>query len=98
MIEIGNHKSAKDKENIAALKENYEKEVNKGWMIPIMVLALTKLQFARVIPVGVHVQWTIDSHGKRKIKHRVTHDFSFEPGLGHSINADTDNEKLDECM
>ena len=98
MIERCNHKSAMDKENIAALKKNYDKEVHKGWMIPVMVSALTKLQFPPVIPVVVHVQWTIDSHRKQKIKRRVTHDCSFEPVSGHSINADTENEKLDECM
>ena len=97
MITKGNHKSAKDKDNIDALKRNYAKEVEKGWMIPIMVSALTKLQFACVIPVGVHMQWTIDCHGTRNITRRVTHDCSFEPVSGHSINADTDNEQLDEC-
>ena len=99
MIERGNHKSAsKDKESRTALAKNYEKEVNRGWMIPITVEALRDLKHARVIPIGVSPQWTVNAKGERVIKRRITHDCSFSPPSGHSINNDTDLEILDPCI
>ena len=78
MIERGNHKSAsKDKENRTALAKNYEKEVNRSWMIPITVEALRDLKHARVIPIGVSPQWTVNAKGERVIKRRITHNCSF---------------------
>ena len=68
MVKRVNHKSANDTDNSLAMRKNYAKEVSKGWMIPIEVEALTKLKFAQVIPIGVHVQWNIDGEGQRKVK------------------------------
>ena len=98
MINHGNHKSAKAESNVEALLKSYNKEVSKGWMIPIYITSLNRLILARVIPIGVVTQWTINSKGDRKNKQRVTHDCSFSPPSGHSINTNTDIEKLDECI
>ena len=61
-----------------------------------MISTLTKLQSTRLIPVGVHVQWTIDGHGIQKNKQRLTHDYIFELVSGHYINSDTANVQLGE--
>ena len=79
MLSRGNHKSATSAENIKALQKNYTKEVSKGWMIPILPDILPKLKGARVIPIGVAVQWTINELGERMKKSRVTHDYYFNP-------------------
>ena len=39
-IARGNHPSALTGENLGAVKKNYQKEVNKGWMIPITIDSL----------------------------------------------------------
>ena len=94
MIQRGNHTSAVSSENKKALSKNYDKEVSKGWMIPILPEAIPKIVGARVIPVGVAVQWTINAKGERIKKRRVTHDCSFSPPSGHSINNDTQQIRL----
>ena len=97
-ITRGNHPSALSGENLEAVKKNYNKEVNKGWMIPIKIESLRGLKHARVTPIGVHPQWSIDEAGNRKLKRRIAHDCSFKPPSGHSINNDIDADLLDECI
>ena len=48
MVERGNHKSVDDAKNGAAMPKSYEKEVSKGWMIPIKVQLLTRLKFTQL--------------------------------------------------
>ena len=98
MIKRGNHPSTLGEENSEAILKNYGKEVNKGWMIPISLDTVRKLKGARVIPVGVAQQWSIDKEGNRTIKRRLTHDCTFPPPSGHSINNDIDEELIDDCM
>ena len=76
-ISRGNHPSALSGENLEAVKKNYQKEVNKGWMIPIKIESLRGLKHARVTPIGVHPQWSIDEAGNRKLKRRIAHDCFF---------------------
>lgn len=84
MIERGNHKSALM--NTQTLDDNYTKEVNHGWMLPILKHSLTILKGAALIPVGVATQFTIDNKGNRKVKKRTTHDASFPPPSNQSVN------------
>ena len=98
MIKRGNHPSTAVKENHEAMVRNYDKEVKKGWMIPISLGTVRQLDNARIIPVGVVSQWTIDKEGNRTIKRRLTHDCTFSPPSGHSINNDIDKELIDDCM
>ena len=87
MLERGNHKSAREAENEESLLENYEAEVNNGWMFPVTVEYVKKLSGTSIILVGVAKQFTIDSKGARKIKRRTTHDASFLPPSDKSINS-----------
>ena len=56
LIEQGNHPSALTGENLEAVKKNYQKEVTKGWMIPITIDSLRALKHARVTPIGVNLE------------------------------------------
>ena len=40
LIEQGNHPLALAGENLKAVKKNYQKEVTKGWIIPITIDSL----------------------------------------------------------
>ena len=48
-----------------SLLQNYEKEVQRGWMLPTTFECVTKLK-GGVIPVGVASQFIIDDKGNRK--------------------------------
>ena len=98
MIKRGNHPSAEIFDNKKAMYKNYEKEVKKGWMIPVTIDCLRQIKHARVIPIGVHPQWSIDDKGNQKMKRRVTHDCTFPPPSSHSINNDMADDLLDECI
>ena len=86
MIKSGNHKSAISKESEATLLKNYEKEVERDWMLLITFESVRKVKGAGVIPVGVATQMTIDHRGSEKVKHRTTHDASSPPPLEQFIN------------
>ena len=86
MISRGNHKSTKEKENVPTLLSNYEKEVHYGWMLPITIENVRKIRGARVIPVGITKQFTVNHKGKRIAKRRTTHDASLLPSSQKSIN------------
>ena len=98
MITRGNHKSAKESENISTLLDNYEKEVRYGWMLPVTIESVKKIKGASVIPIGIAKQFTIDDKGKRKTKRRTTHDASFPPPSQQSINNMMARELLTECF
>ena len=98
MIARGNHKSATSKENEEYLLQNYEKEVTRGWMLPVTFECVTKIKDAGVIPAGVATQFTIDDKGNRKTKRRTTHDASFPPPSEKSINNRMFRELLTNCF
>ena len=98
MIDRGNHKSATLKENEKSLLKNYEVEVKHGWMLPMTVNSIRKLVGAAVIPIGVATQTTVDENGDRYTKRRTTHDASFAPPSGKSINNRMDREALEPCF
>ena len=98
MMDRGNHHSALSPENAPSLHKNYKKEVDRGWMIPIPKEVVPELPGASVIPVGVATQWTIDDDGNRVIKRRTTHDASFRPPGGLSINDRMDRAVLTDCF
>ena len=98
MIKRGNHKSATSKENEPTLINNYTKEVEQGWMLPVTSKCVIKIKYAGVIPVGVATQFTIDDKGNRKTKRRTTHDASFPPPSEKSINNRMFRELLTNCF
>ena len=98
MVTRGNHKSTTNKDNSAALHKGYLKEIKHGWLIPITVDSVYKIKNAMVLPLGIVSQQTLDIHGHRTIKRRITHNCSFPAPSGHSMNIDTNADLLDECI
>ena len=87
MISRGNHKLATSKEHADSLLQNYEKEVERWWMLPVTFECVTKIKGAGVITVVVASQFTIDDKRNRKIKLCTTHNASFPPPSEKSINS-----------
>jgi len=98
MLQRGNHKSAQSIENAAAVSKAFEKEVSRGWLLPITIESLTKINKLSIIPLGVATQATIDEFGNRIPKKRVTHDASFQAPSGHSINDLVQEDLLQDCI
>jgi len=56
MLDRGNHKSATSEENAPALLKAFDKEVCRGWLLPVTNESLTKIKKLSVIPLGVATQ------------------------------------------
>ena len=82
MISRENHKSTTAPQNEPTLLKNYNKEVNRGWMLPITIESVSKIKGAGVIPVGCVTQFFINEDGNRYTKRRTTHDAPFPPPSG----------------
>ena len=98
MLERGNHKSAKLKENDVALEKAFSKEVGHHWVIPFLPSTIPLIPGASVTPLGVATQWSINERNERVVKRRPTHDCSFPGPSGLSCNVRVLKEQLDECM
>ena len=94
-IEYGNHKSARVQG--AMLIGILEKEVSKGWQLPLPIDRLTEIPRCVVGPLGVAHQETIDALGQRVPKDRVTHDQSFAFESGRSVNNRVRTDELTPC-
>ena len=97
-IRRGNHKSC-DKPHLAkSLDKNIEKELKRGFIIPLPIHYLHKLKNAGVIPMGMSEQFTINEKGQRVPKPRPCHDASFPMASGYSVNDDHDVSLLSPCQ
>ena len=94
-IEYGNHKSARTQGEM--LLGILDKEVSKGWQLPLPVDKLLDIPRCVVGPLGVAHQETIDAFGQRIPKDRVTHDQSFVFASGRSVNNRVRTEELTQC-
>jgi hypothetical protein len=95
-ISKGNNKSTSGKEEF--LKSVYDKEVTRGWALPIPAKAVTLIPGIAVTPVGVAKQFSIDKPGAVIRKDRMTHDCS-QPGVsGLSVNLRVNKDKLEEVQ
>ena len=97
MLDRGNHKSALDPLNAAALDKAFNKELAHGWSIVLPPDQVHRIKHASITPLGVATQWTIDSSGNRIIKRRATHDCSFPGPSGNSINSRMRESELELC-
>ena len=97
-LEYGNHKSALNE--IPAIMSILDKEVRKGWQLPLPVGKLHKIPGVVVGPMGLVSQWTIDEQGNTVPKHRLTHDQSFNYDLDNikSVNERVNKELLSQCV
>ena len=97
MIDRGNHKSSHVPHLAKCLDENIEKEVRKGFLIPLPVKYLKHLKNAVVIPMGMNEQYSINELGEKIMKSRPCHGASFPTPSGCSVNKDHDKQLLSKC-
>jgi hypothetical protein len=84
-IQRGNHNSAIKYNEV--YHSTILQEVQRGWMVPIPLSYINTLQHGELAPVGIDdSQGSILPDGSKKIKHRLTHDRSFEASVGMSVN------------
>ena len=95
-IHKGNNKSTIGKEEF--LKSVYDKEVTRGWALPIPAEAVTIIPGIAVTPVGVAKQFSINEFGEVIRKDRMTHDCSQPSVSGLSVNLRVDKDKLEEVQ
>ena len=97
-LEYGNHKSAQ--KNGPAVMSILQKEVAKGWQLPLPVTKLHRIPGVIVGPMGLVSQTTIDEHGNTIPKHRLTHDQSFNYDLENvkSVNERVNKALLSQCV
>ena len=67
-------------------------------MFPTTTKSITKLQGAVVIPIDVVQQASMNEEGERYIKRRTTHDASFPPPSGKSINHRMFHDLPEPCF
>eukprot|EP00957_Ditylum_brightwellii_P164392 12515494-Ditylum_brightwellii.AAC.1 len=72
-----NHKSATGKANKKVLANHMTDDVNLGYSIPLPIKILPKILFAKVYPLGVQHQQSIDKMGNVIMKDRVSHNLPF---------------------
>ena len=94
-LDYGNHRSA-IKEGPVVFNM-LEKEVHRGWQLPLPIECLSEIPDVVVNPLGDAHQWTLDADGNRIPKHRVTHDLSSALGEGPSVNDRIDMSRLTPC-
>ena len=75
-LEYGNHKSAK--KHAPTLLGMLDKEVKRGWQLPLPVDRLHEIPGVVVSPLSMVEQWTIDEAGNSTPKLRLAHDQSFD--------------------
>ena len=86
-IRRGNYQpSSQSSEEITFVERQYNKEINKGLIIPLPMEVLHKMKNVSVIPVGVVSQFTINEEGETIKKMRLTHDCSWEGTSSYSVN------------
>jgi hypothetical protein len=95
-LKYGNHKSATAQTEI--LLAHVTKEIQRGWMIPILPEHAKQLEKATISPMGIVSQSTINERGEVIPSNRITHDLSF-PGAAskQSINSRTRLDELIPC-
>ena len=94
--ERGNHGGATNKPT--ALDTFFRDEVKKGWMLPLPLSKLDQIPNLCLGPVNIVEQGTIDMHGNRVKSEQLTHDLSFDFGLGKPVNARAIEEQLTPCF
>ena len=83
---------------MVVLRKAVSKEVQKGWLLPVTIESLTKIKGLSLIPLGIANQDTIDEHGNRIPKKRVTHNASFLAPSGLLVNKMVIESQLQECI
>ena len=92
----GNHKSASL--HLSTLCTLVHDDVNRGYTLPTTISALLKMKDLVWSPMSVVHQSTINEHGAIVPKSRGTHDQTFQPTHGKSVNDRISSDKLVDCI
>ena len=93
-----NHKLARSALNAEALGESIDKEVERGWALPLTIDSLPRIKNAGVVPLGVAEQFSIDKKVECYTKSLVTHNFSLPGSLGLFVNNRVLKDILQPCF
>ena len=93
-LDYGNHKSAR--KHAPILLTMIDKEVHRGWQLPIPIDKLQEIQGTVVSPLSMVKQWTIDEEGNSTPKLRLAHDqsFAFQQEAIKSVNQRVIDKEL----
>ena len=96
-LQLGNHKGAVNQSQV--LNTLVTKDVTHAFALPITEEAAKKIDGGVWAPLNITEQWTINEHGDRVEKQRLTHDQSFL-GLAseQSINNRVETETLEPLI
>lgn len=83
---------------ITILAEIIKEDVEHGFALPLPLSVLHCIPKASLAPLGCVKQSTLDSSGRRTIKHRMTHDQSFPGPSGLSVNLQVLHQDLPPIM
>jgi hypothetical protein len=89
MINRGNHKSADDEPSV--VNKLLLKDVTHGFSLPLPPETIARIRGALVQPLGLAKQWSLNQHGGRIPKYRLTQDLSFSI----SQDACSVNDRID---
>ena len=67
-------------------------------MLPTTIENILKIKGVGVIPVGCATHFSMNKYGARYTKQRTTHDASFVPPSGNSVNERMYRELLTKCF
>ena len=97
-LAYGNHKSAQTYSD--HLLPSLEKEVKRGWHLPLPIERLHEIPHIIAGPMGAVPQGTLDDHGRASIKYRLTPDPTFDHDLEgiKSVNQRVLTESLSRCV
>ena len=97
-LAYGNHKSAKTYSEY--LLPSLDKEVKRGWHLPLPIDKLHLIPHIIAGPMGAVPQGTLDDHGRAATKYRMTHDQTFDHGLEDikSVNQRVLADSLSRCV
>ena len=68
MLDRGNHKSAKLKDNNTAIDKAFSKEVSHHWTIPFLPTTIPLIPGSSITPLGMATQWSINEQNERVVK------------------------------
>ena len=94
-IKRGNHASANLHPD--EIHKLMMKDVGHGFVLPLSLEGINNLRGAELAPLGVAKQFSIDENGEQIPKFRATHDQSFAPLQGDSVNERIDRTSLLDC-
>jgi hypothetical protein len=96
-LKRGNHKSATSAPAIT--EAELLKDVRHGFSLPFPRCLVKKLKGALVQPCGLASQFALKADGSRVLKHRLTHDLSYEiTGENVSVNNRVDMSRYPEMI